>query len=184
MSIDGAWIYTPTIRPDSRGTFHEVFKISLIERELGIPFPVLQVNQSLSKKGVVRGIHWTESPEGQAKYVSCVSGALWDVVIDLRPSSPTFGKWDAALLTSENRKSILISKGLGHAFLALENNTVANYLCTAEFDPTVDRSINPLSASLAIPFLSFANDNGIPTLVISERDSASQDFNLTTFTNW
>jgi len=169
MSIDGAWIYTPTIRPDSRGTFHEVFKMSLIERELGIPFPVLQVNQSLSKKGVVRGIHWTESPEGQAKYVSCVSGGLWDVVVDLRPNSPTFGKWDAAHLTAENHNSVLISNGLGHAFLALEDGTIANYLCSSEFNPSGDRGLNPLSPWLEIPFASFGKNFGVEALEISQK---------------
>ena len=170
MSIEGAWIYTPTIWPDNRGTFHEVFKISLIESELGIPFPISQVNQSLSKKGVVRGIHWTDSPEGQAKYISCVSGGLWDVVVDLRTNSPTFGKWDAALITAENRNSVLISEGLGHAFLALEDDTIANYLCTSEFNPSGDRGLNPLSPWLEIPFASFGKNFGVESLEISQKD--------------
>ncbi len=89
LKIPGAWVHTPKLYPDERGRFHEVFKKSEIEAMLGRDFPVLQVNQSESRKGVIRGIHWTDSKEGQAKYVSCPKGSIWDIVVDVRPESPT-----------------------------------------------------------------------------------------------
>ena len=176
MAIAGAWVHTPKVWPDERGTFHEVFKFSAISEQLGRNFTVKQVNQSLSSKGVIRGVHWTESEEGQAKYVSCPAGSLWDVVVDLRPESPTFGKWDAALLSAENRKSVLISEGLGHAFLALEDDTVANYLCSSEFNPAGDKTISPLSPGLAIDFKSVASQHGIEDFLLSPKDSEAPLF--------
>jgi dTDP-4-dehydrorhamnose 3,5-epimerase len=147
-----------------------------MSKELGFDFEVRQVNQSESQKGVIRGIHWTEGNPGQAKYVSCPKGALWDVVVDLRPESPTFGTWDAVLLTAENRKSLLISQGIGHAFLSLQNGTIANYLCSSEFDPVADRGLNPLDPDLAIDFKNVASQYGIDELIISAKDSGAISF--------
>lgn len=176
MAIAGAWVHTPKVWPDERGTFHEVFKLSAISEQLGRDFTVKQVNQSLSSKGVIRGIHWTDSEEGQAKYVSCPAGSLWDVVVDLRTDSPTFGKWDAALLTAENRKSVLISEGLGHGFLALEDATVANYLCSSEFNSSADKTLNPLSPNLGIGFQVAAAPFKILEFTLSSKDSSAPNF--------
>ncbi len=176
MKIKGAWVYTPEVFPDERGTFHEVFKLSAIESQLGRSFPVKQVNQSTSAKGVIRGIHFTESSEGQAKYVSCVAGALWDVVVDVRKNSPTYGQWDSVLLSAENKKSVLISEGLGHAFLSLANDTIANYLCSSEFNPATDRSVNPLSQHLAIPFELLHKEYNLKSFTISDKDLSAEEF--------
>ena len=176
MSIAGAWIYEPKVWPDERGTFHEVFRISAIRDQLGRDFNVQQVNQSLSNKGVIRGVHWTESESGQAKYVSCPAGALWDFIVDVRPESSTFGTWDAVLLTPENRKSVLISEGIGHGFLALKEGTIASYLCSAEIEPAADRAINPMSNSLAIDFEGAALGYGIQSFILSAKDASAPDF--------
>jgi dTDP-4-dehydrorhamnose 3,5-epimerase len=176
MKIKGAWVYTPEVFPDDRGTFHEVFKLSAIEAQLGRSFQVKQVNQSTSAKGVIRGIHFTESDEGQAKYVSCVAGALWDVVVDVRKDSATFGQWDAVLLSAENKKSVLISEGLGHTFLSLANGTVANYLCSSEFNPVADKTFNPLSEKLNISFELVAAENDISQFLLSPKDSEAANF--------
>ena len=171
MKIKGAWVHTPSVFPDERGSFHEVFKLSAIEDQLGRSFQVKQVNQSTSAKGVIRGIHFTDSVEGQAKYVSCVAGALWDVIVDVRKDSETYGQWDAVLLSAENKKSVLISEGLGHAFLSLKDGTVANYLCTSEFNPAADKTINPLSEKLAIAFGEIAAEHSIEKFALSPKDS-------------
>jgi dTDP-4-dehydrorhamnose 3,5-epimerase len=176
MKIKGAWLCIPERFQDPRGYFQEQFKISLIEQELDRSFQVMQVNQSLSDKGVIRGIHWTESERGQAKYVSCPKGALWDVVVDLRSESPTHGNWDAHILSEQNGKSLLISEGLGHAFLALEDGTIANYLCTSEYQPIVERTINPLDPTLAIDFLGIAKQFGIEKISMSEKDQLAGGF--------
>jgi dTDP-4-dehydrorhamnose 3,5-epimerase len=176
LSIDGVWVHEPEILPDERGSFHEVFKLSLIKSQIGRDFEVRQVNQSVSGKGVLRGIHWTDNFSGQAKYISCAKGSLWDVVVDLRPDSKTFGQWDSFYLSEADCRSILISEGIGHAFLALEEGTVANYLCTAEFDPLSDKTINPLDTKLDIPFEAKALEFGISKLVLSAKDKAGTAF--------
>ncbi len=176
LKIAGVWLHTPKVWPDDRGTFHEVFKLSLISEQLGREFQVKQVNQSTSSAGVIRGIHWTDSPEGQAKYVSCPKGSLWDVVVDLRPDSETYGQWDSRILSEENGQSLLISEGIGHAFLALEDGTVANYLCNSEFNPAADKTINPLDERLAIGFLEKANSFEIQNLKLSTKDSQGAAF--------
>jgi dTDP-4-dehydrorhamnose 3,5-epimerase len=176
LKIEGVWLHTPKIWPDDRGTFHEVFKLSLISEQLGREFQVKQVNQSKSAAGVIRGIHWTDSPEGQAKYVSCPKGSLWDVVVDLRPKSTTYGEWDARVLSEENQQSLLISEGIGHAFLALENGTVANYLCTSEFNPAADKTIRPLDPRLGISFSQIAEENGIQEFNVSPKDLEGMAF--------
>jgi dTDP-4-dehydrorhamnose 3,5-epimerase len=155
LKIDGSWVFTPKKFPDERGSFHEVFKLSVLTEALGFGFEVKQVNQSVSRAGVIRGIHWADVPPGQAKYVYCAKGSIWDVVVDIRVGSPTFGQFDAALLSQENGKSLLIKEGLGHVFLSLEDNTVVNYLCSEPFSPTTEHEINPLDPAIAIPFESW-----------------------------
>jgi dTDP-4-dehydrorhamnose 3,5-epimerase len=172
MKIKGAWIHTPLRHMDDRGHFEEQFKLSQIQSELDRSFSVRQVNQSVSNKGVIRGIHYTDSPDGQAKYVSCPKGAIWDVVVDLRKDSPTYGHWDSVKLSAENGLSVFISEGLGHAFLSLDDGSVAHYLCTSAYAPEADRTINPLSAKLAIDFES----SGITEFLLSQKDSDAADF--------
>jgi dTDP-4-dehydrorhamnose 3,5-epimerase len=172
MKINGAWIHAPIRHIDERGHFEEQFKLSQIESELGRTFAVNQVNQSVTNKGVIRGIHYTDSPEGQAKYVSCPKGAIWDVVVDLRKESPTYGHWDAVEISAENCLSVFISEGLGHAFLSLEDGSVATYLCTSEYAPGSDRTINPLSEKLGITF----GATGISEFVLSDKDSRAINF--------
>ena len=152
LKIEGSWVFTPKKFPDERGSFHEVFKLPLLTETLGFGFEVKQVNQSVSKAGVIRGIHWADVPPGQAKYVFCSRGSIWDVVIDIRVGSPTFGQFDGEVISAENSKCVLIREGLGHVFLSLEEDTVVNYLCSEPFSPTTEHGINPLDTDLAIPF--------------------------------
>jgi dTDP-4-dehydrorhamnose 3,5-epimerase len=154
LKIQGSWVFTPKKFPDERGSFHEVFKLPLLSETLGFGFEVKQVNQSVSKAGVIRGIHWADVPPGQAKYVSCPKGSIWDVVVDIRVGSPTFGQFDGAVISAENGKSVLIKEGLGHVFLSLEDDTVVNYLCSEPYSPKTEHGINPLDSRLGIPFAS------------------------------
>lgn len=176
MKIPGAWIHNPVRHEDLRGHFEEQFKLSEISTSLFRSFEVKQVNQSVSALGVIRGIHFTMSLDGQAKYISCPKGRIWDVVVDLRKGSPTHGNWDAVELSAENGKSVLISEGLGHAFLSLEADSVSTYLCTAEYNPIADKGFHPLSLNLGIDFEKIANKNGIADLIISDRDLSSPHF--------
>jgi dTDP-4-dehydrorhamnose 3,5-epimerase len=123
LKIKGSWVFIPRKFPDERGSFHEVFKLPLLSETLGFGFEVKQVNQSVSKAGVIRGIHWADVPPGQSKYVFCSKGSIWDVVVDIRVGSPTFGQFDGELLSTENGKCLLIKEGLGHVFLSLEDGS-------------------------------------------------------------
>jgi dTDP-4-dehydrorhamnose 3,5-epimerase len=173
LKIQGSWVFEPRKFDDDRGSFHEVFKLSQISEVLGRAFEVKQVNHSISKAGVIRGIHWADVPPGQAKYVSCFRGSIWDVVVDIRVGSPTFGQWDAVDLSAENGKCVLIEEGLGHVFLALEDDSVVSYLCSEPFNPSAEHGINPLDQDVAIPFSSKLNSSSFE---ISPKDSEAPSF--------
>jgi dTDP-4-dehydrorhamnose 3,5-epimerase len=184
MRIHGAYVFEPVKFTDKRGQFQESFKLSLLESELGFGFTVKQVNQSISAKGVIRGIHFADNPPGQAKYVSCPKGTVWDFVVDLRVNSPTFGQWEGVELSGSNGKSVLIGEGLGHGFLALEDDSVVNYRCSEEYSPKTEHQINPLDGDLAIDFLAAAASFGVKDFLLSDQDnlaptfSQAQKFNL------
>jgi dTDP-4-dehydrorhamnose 3,5-epimerase len=150
LSIAGAFVITPRQFRDDRGVFLEAFRGDLLERHLGRRPDIIQTNVSVSRRGTVRGIHLSDVPPGQAKYVMALSGSLVDYVIDLRIGSPTFGAWDSVLLDTTSRQAVYIGEGLGHAFCALEDGTTAMYLCTATYDPTSERSIHPLDPEIAL----------------------------------
>jgi len=167
LSIEGAWVHEPQIIADLRGDFRESFKLSEIESALGRTFNVKQSNLSRSHAGVLRGIHWADTPPGQAKYVSCVAGRVIDFVVDTRKGSSTFGQWEGIELTPENGKSVLISEDLGHAFLALQDDSLVSYLCSEEYNPGNERTMNPLGEGLEIPF----HDYFAGKLIMSQRDA-------------
>jgi dTDP-4-dehydrorhamnose 3,5-epimerase len=173
LKIEGSWVFSPLKFPDERGSFHEVFKLPLLVETLGFGFEVKQVNQSVSKAGVVRGIHWADVPPGQAKYVFCSKGSIWDVVVDIRVGSPTFGQFDSEIISGENGKCVLIREGLGHVFLSLEDDTVVNYLCSEPFSPKTEHGINPFDPDLGIPYGSIWDKSEFE---VSEKDLNSLSF--------
>lgn len=150
LSIDGAWVYTPRIFRDDRGFFTEAYQLASFTSDLGYPLDLRQVNASVSHQGVVRGIHFTAVPPGQAKYVFCPKGALLDVIVDVRAGSPTFGRWEAVQIDETERRAVFLEHGLGHAITALSPDATAVYLCTSAYAPGVDRELNPFDPDLAI----------------------------------
>ena len=152
LAIEGLWEITPLQRPDDRGVFLEAFKADVLSEAIGHPFTLKQMNVSVSSTGTVRGIHFADVPVGQAKYVQCFSGAILDVVVDIRVGSPTFGQWDAVELNSTTRKALYISEGLGHAFCALTDDATVGYLCSEPYSPTREHGIHPLDSTLALPW--------------------------------
>jgi dTDP-4-dehydrorhamnose 3,5-epimerase len=150
LSISGAWLIKAKRFEDDRGWFQEWFKQSVIEEHTGFKFSPVQTNISRSAAGSIRGIHYSIAPEGQGKLVTVMSGSIDDVIIDVRPTSPTFGKWEKVRLSAESGDSVLISPNLGHAFQALENNTTVSYLVTAEFNPTAEKGISPFCPVIKI----------------------------------
>ncbi|MET7769135.1 dTDP-4-dehydrorhamnose 3,5-epimerase [Nocardia sp. NPDC005366] len=173
LAVPGAWVVTPRQFRDERGAFVESFKASEFEKATGRPFELCQVNCSVSAAGVLRGIHYTEDPPGQAKYVTCVRGAFLDVVVDLRPESPTYGRWDSVLLDDVDRRSVFISEGLGHAILSLEDQSTVTYLCSLEYTPEFDRDIDAFDSTLAIDWPTVGRDGTPLTFVRSPKDTVA-----------
>jgi dTDP-4-dehydrorhamnose 3,5-epimerase len=167
LSIAGAWVFEPQSFGDGRGLFVAPYQEAAFVAAVGAPVQLAQANHSVSRRGVIRGLHFADVPPGQAKYVYCPSGALLDVVVDIRIGSPTYGQHEAVLLDSESYRAVYLSEGLGHAFCALADNTVASYLCSTPYAPVIERTLSPLDPALALPWPSDI------TPILSERDAAA-----------
>ena len=150
LGIKGVWLAESPVWKDDRGFFREWFKSEPFENAAGREFSISQANTSLSLKGTLRGIHYSIAPQGQAKWITCVSGSIKDVIVDIRPNSPTFGEWVEVKLEGYSGKSVFISEGLGHGFLALEDNTCVAYLVSTPFAPENEFEINPLDPRIGI----------------------------------
>ncbi len=150
IGIDGAWLAESPVWSDDRGFFREWFKSEDVKAATGQDFGIEQANISLSSAGTLRGIHYSIAPRGQAKWITCVAGSIQDVIVDIRPDSKTFGQWIVVELKGDSGKAVLISEGLGHGFLALEDNTAVAYLVSTPFSPTDEYEINPLDEKIGI----------------------------------
>ncbi|GJF08272.1 dTDP-4-dehydrorhamnose 3,5-epimerase [Mycolicibacterium cyprinidarum] len=133
----------------------------------GHRFDLRQANCSVSAAGVLRGLHFAQHPPSQAKYVTCVRGSAFDVVVDIRVGSPTFGQWDAVLLDAADRGSVYLSEGLAHAFLALEDDTTVMYLCSTPYAPDREHTICATDPALGIEWPT------VDELKVSDRDAAA-----------
>jgi dTDP-4-dehydrorhamnose 3,5-epimerase len=147
-SVPGVLILEPRLFPDERGFFFESYHRQRF-REIGIDEELVQDNHSRSKRGVVRGLHYQE-PNQQAKLVRCVRGALWDVAVDVREGSPTFGKWVGAELSEENCRMFWIPRGFAHGFCALTDVADLTYKCTDYYAPQSEQTILWNDPELAI----------------------------------
>jgi dTDP-4-dehydrorhamnose 3,5-epimerase len=161
--VPGAWVGTPRQFRDDRGLFLEWYKAAAFAQVVGHPLTVAQANHSVSRKDVLRGIHYALVPPGQAKYVYCPRGAVVDFVVDIRDGSPTFGAWDAVRLDDTDRRGVYIAEGLGHAFVALTDDASLTYLCSTGYDPAREFTLSPFDPDLAI-------DWGVAEPVLSDRD--------------
>jgi dTDP-4-dehydrorhamnose 3,5-epimerase len=150
LGIEGAWLAESPVWRDDRGLFREWFKAEDVKGATGREFGIEQANISVSSKGTLRGIHYSIAPRGQAKWITCVSGSIQDVIVDIRPQSKTFGQWIDVELRGDSGKAVFISEKLGHGFLALEDNTTVAYLISTPFSPSHEFEINPLDPELRI----------------------------------
>ena len=138
--IEGLIIIEPQIFKDSRGSFFESWNAKKF-KQLGINEDFVQDNQSVSSKGVLRGLHFQNPPYAQAKLVRVIKGSVLDVAVDLRKNSPTYGKHVSVILSEQNNKSFFIPKGFAHGFLSLEDNTVFNYKCSDYYNKESEGSL-------------------------------------------
>jgi dTDP-4-dehydrorhamnose 3,5-epimerase len=167
LAIDGAWLHTPVLHGDDRGTFGEWFRGADFAAVTGHRMALAQANVSVSRRGVIRGIHFADVPPGQAKYVTCARGAILDVVVDIRVGSPTFGRWDAIELDDQVRSAVYIAEGLGHAFCALTDEATAVYLCSEPYAPGREHALNALDPELGIAWPADLD------VVLSDKDAAA-----------
>jgi dTDP-4-dehydrorhamnose 3,5-epimerase len=150
LSVPGAWEITPQVHRDERGTFTEWFTESAFGAMTGHRFDLRQANCSVSAAGVLRGLHFAQLPPGQAKYVTCVRGAVFDVVVDIRVGSPTYGRWDAVLLDDIDHRSTYISEGLAHGFVAMQDQSTVTYLCSTPYAPQREHTIAATDPAIGI----------------------------------
>jgi dTDP-4-dehydrorhamnose 3,5-epimerase len=167
LAIAGAWVFVPAVFPDGRGAFAAPFQGAAFREALGFDLALAQVNQSVSARGVVRGVHFADVPRGQAKYAYCSAGSLLDVIVDIRLGSPTFGLVEAVELDAAGSPAVYLAEGLGHAFVALEDGTAMTYLCSTPYSPAAEHGVNPLDPELALPW-----PTGL-TPILSDRDAAA-----------
>ena len=172
LVVPGAWEITPQLHADSRGVFFEWFTDPAFAAFAGHKFDMRQANCSVSAAGVLRGLHFAQVPPSQAKYVTCLHGRVLDVVVDIRVGSPTFGQWDSVLLDDRDRRSIYISEGLGHAFLALQDDSTVMYLCSAGYDPAREHTINVLDPAFDIVWPDL---DGEPIMSDRDREAPTLD---------
>jgi dTDP-4-dehydrorhamnose 3,5-epimerase len=176
LAVPDAYAFTPATFSDQRGVFAVPFQQQVLADAVGHPLRVAQINYNVSRRGAIRGVHFTEVPPGQAKYVCCAWGALLDVVVDVRVGSPTFGQWDVVRLDGATGQAVYLAEGLGHACMALADDTVMTYLCSTAYNPAAERGIDPLDSSFALPWpadcepLLSARDTAAPTLARARRE--------------
>ena len=169
-SIGGAWTSAPVVHRDDRGHFLEWFRAGELSESLGYWPETAQANWSVSRRGVIRGVHFASVPPGQAKYVTCVSGAVLDVIVDIRVGSPGYGRWEAVRLDDASGRAVFLEAGLGHAFTAISDEATVIYLCSTPYSPGREHGVHPLDPDLGIewpagtePVLS-PKDAAAPTL--------------------
>lgn len=163
--LKGCLILEPQIFEDNRGVFYEVFKKKELESVLGYEVDFVQENTSISKKGVLRGLHFQTGDSAQAKLVSVQKGEVVDVIVDVRSDSASYGQHIKINLSETNKKSIFIPKGMAHGFLALTDQVVFNYLCDDYYDPKEESGIIYNDPDLAIDW-----NYPLSELIVSEKD--------------
>ena len=171
LKIPDSYEITPKQFGDDRGVFLEWYRFDRLAEVVGHSIDLRQANTSVSRRGVVRGIHFADVPVGQAKYVTATHGAVLDYVVDIRVGSPTFGQWDSVLLDGVDRRAIYLGEGLGHAFVALTDDATVSYLVTDTFKADREHGIDPLDPEIGLVFppeageaLLSPKDTSAPTL--------------------
>ncbi|WP_018887671.1 dTDP-4-dehydrorhamnose 3,5-epimerase [Paenibacillus massiliensis] len=141
LKLEGAQILEPIAHGDHRGFFMESYNEQTM-KESGINYTFIQDNHSLSvETGVIRGLHYQLSPKAQTKLVRVIAGAIYDVIVDIRKSSPTFGQWVGVILSEHNKRQLLVPKGFAHGFCTLVPNTQVIYKVDEYYSPDHDRGI-------------------------------------------
>ena len=164
-AIEGVYFIEPKVFGDARGYFFESFSEREFKEKVG-DIHFVQDNESMSKFGVMRGLHFQRPPYAQSKLVRCVKGIVLDVVVDIRKGSPTYGKHVTALLTEDNHRQFFIPKGFAHGFAVLSESAIFQYKCDNFYHPEADGGISILDESLGIDW-----GLAIEAALLSEKDT-------------
>ncbi len=166
-SIDGVYVIEPTVYGDNRGYFMETYSDAEF-KEIGLNYNFVQDNQSKSRKGVLRGLHF-QKENTQAKLVRCIKGEVFDVAVDLRPGSETYGKWEGVVLSEENKKMFMIPRGFAHGFLVLSDEAEFTYKCDDIYNPNAEGGLawDDKDVNIDWPL----GDMKIEDLLTSEKDA-------------
>lgn len=171
-NFEGAWLINPFVADDERGAFVKDYSEEVFTQN-GISHVLKEVFYTYSHKGVIRAIHFQKTKE-QAKLVRCVYGSVFDVIVDLRPKSETFGKWQAFYLTKDNHKEILVPEHFGHGYLVLEESIVS-YKCAEKFYGEYDDGILWNDPDIAVDW-PLENVGGADHIILSDKDKNLQSF--------
>jgi dTDP-4-dehydrorhamnose 3,5-epimerase len=171
-SMNGLTLITPHIFEDARGYFIKDFERNIFAKE-GLPTVFLEHNESKSCKGTIRGLHFQQQCS-QGKLIRVIKGTVFDVALDLRFDSPTFGRWEGFELSEANHMALYIPEGFAHGFLALENNCIFSYRCTNKYAPEFDSGIRFDDAEICVNWPVEKIDG--TQLIISEKDKKLQSF--------
>lgn len=178
LNIPDVILFEPRVFGDDRGFFFESFSQRVFDEAVGYPVAFVQDNHSKSTQGVLRGLHYQIPPFAQGKLVRVVQGEVFDVAVDIRKGSPTFGQWAGAILTADNKRQLWVPEGFAHGFLTLSTTAEFLYKTTRYYTPESERAIIWDDAELAIDWPL----NGAP--ILSDKDrraSAFKDAEVFTF---
>lgn len=164
--LEGLKIITPRVFGDERGFFMESFHQERYRKEVGIEIPLVQDNLSRSLRGVLRGLHFQKKPHEQGKLVSVLFGSVWDVAVDIRPHSKTFGKWYGVELSGENHKQFWIPPGFAHGFVTLKDHTIFSYKCSDFYTPDCEEGLLWDDGDIAIDWPMKKED-----IILSQKDT-------------
>jgi dTDP-4-dehydrorhamnose 3,5-epimerase len=166
LAIPEVVLFEPRVFPDARGAFFESFNARAFAAATGLDAAFVQDNHSVSQKGVLRGLHYQLAPHAQGKLVRVVRGAAFDVAVDIRRGSPSFGRWVGETLTADNRRQLWVPAGFAHGFLALEDGTEFLYKTTDFYDKASERAIRWDDPALGI-------DWPMRDVLVSDKDAAA-----------
>ncbi len=165
IHLEGCFVIEPKVLEDDRGSFFESFRKEVFEKKTGLKVDFIQDNQSISQKGVLRGLHMQKGEFAQAKLVRVVHGKVLDVAVDVRKNSPTFGEHFSIELSSENNTQLFVPKGFLHGFVTLENNTIVVYKCDNYYNVEMESGVLYNDPELNIDWMLTAEE-----IVVSEKD--------------
>ena len=148
--ISGSWLLTPKAHADSRGQFVESFQKGVFAEQTGLSIDFIQDNEVISQHGVVRGLHLQNNPHGQAKLIRVVLGKIYDVAVDLRADSPSYGEWFGVELSAETQTQLFLPKGFAHGYSVLSERAIVQYKVDAPYDPQAENGIRYNDPDLGI----------------------------------